>query len=293
VRTDDGPDLESLVHDFLDGEEGSIASAAFGIAGPVVDQRVVGTNLPWEVDARAFSLRTGIARVTVVNDLAATAVGLTALAPQELREVHPGRAQVGGNVAVVAAGTGLGVACLTFADGRPFALSSEGGHADYAPRTDLDVELFHYLRERFGSHVSWERVVSGPGLGHLYEFLRDTKQESEPDWLAAARRDGDPSAAITEADGKAAIATRALDLFAEHYGAIAGNVALTFAATGGVALAGGIAPKIESRLTDGRFLDAFLDKGRLRSYVEAIPVSIILNDRAGLMGAALIALQRA
>ncbi len=293
VRTDDGPDLESLVHDFLNGEESSIVSAAFGIAGPVVGQRVVGTNLPWEVDAGSLARRTGIRRVTVVNDLAATAVGLTALAPAELRVVHPGRAQAGGNVAVVAAGTGLGVACLTFADGAPVAIASEGGHVDYAPRNDLDIELFHYLKARFGPHVSWERVVSGPGLGHLYEFLRDSGKEHEPAWLAEARKGGDPSAAIAEADGKATIATRALDLFAEHYGAVAGNVALAFAATGGVALAGGIAPKIEARLTDGRFLDAFLDKGRLRDYLEAIPVSIILNERTGLMGAALIALAHA
>jgi glucokinase len=293
VRTDDGPNLESLVHSFLDGDEGSVQSAAFGIAGPVVDERVVGANLPWEVDARALAERTGIARVTVVNDLAATAVGLTVLEPAELQVVHPGRARPGGPIAVVAAGTGLGVACLAFADGHPAAIASEGGHADYAPRTDLDVELFLWLRARFGEHVSWERVVSGPGLGHLYEFLKETGKEDEPAWLAEARQDGDPSAAIAEADGKAAIATRALDLFVEHYGAVAGNVALTFGATGGVALAGGIAPKLAARLSDGRFVDAFLDKGRLRPFVESIPVSIILNERTGLLGAALIALARA
>jgi glucokinase len=293
VRTEDGPDLESLVRTFLDGDEKTIASAAFGIAGPVVDERVVGANLPWEVDARALARHTGIARVTVVNDLAATAVGLTALEPSELRVVHPGRARLGGPVAVVAAGTGLGVACLAFADGVPVALASEGGHADYAPRSALDVELLHWLAAKFGGHVSWERIVSGPGLSHLYEFLKETGREDEPEWLAEARRDGDPSAAITAADGEAAIATHALDWFVEHYGAAAGNVALTFGATGGVALAGGIAPKLADRLTEPRFTEAFLDKGRLRPFLESIPVSIILNERTGLLGAALIALARA
>jgi glucokinase len=293
VRTDDGPDLETLVRAFLDGGEPSVTSAAFGIAGPVVDERVVGTNLPWEVDARALAKTTGIARVTVVNDLAATAVGLTALGPDDLQTVHPGAARPGGPIAILAAGTGLGMACLATSPAGPFALASEGGHMDYAPRSDDEVAFYDYLHHRFDGHVSWERVVSGQGLGHLYEFLRDSGREEEPAWLAEARKSGDPHAAITDADGKAPIATRALDWFVDHYGAMAGNVALAYAATGGVALAGGIAPKIAARLTDGRFVAAYLDKGRLRPYLEAIPVSIILNPRAGLIGAALIAQARA
>jgi glucokinase len=252
----------------------------------VHDGRAVATNLPWIVDAAELGGKLG-ARTWVINDLEATAWGLAALSRDELAELSPGVPGAAGNLAVVAAGTGLGEAGLYW-DGRhhrPFA--TEGGHASFAPTDDVEVDLLRWLQGRVGRHVSWERLVSGPGLVSLYEFLRDTGRGEEPPWLAEAMRTGDPGAAITQAahDGRSPLAAEALRRFVSLYGREAGDFALKVMATGGVYLGGGIAPRILPALRDGTFLAGFLDKGRMRAVLEAMPVRVVLNDQAGLLGA--------
>jgi glucokinase len=302
IATEGWPALEPLVERFVGPDVGRLAAAAIGVAGPVREGRVTGTNLPWTVEARHLAERLGLPTLTLMNDLEATAHGLATLGPDETRVLHPGQADPEGTVCVLAAGTGLGQSFLIRepADpgraGEPALLcvrASEGGHADYAPRTPLEWELAQWLAARYDGHASWERVLSGPGLGNLYEFLRDTGRAEEPAWLAAERREGDPNAAIAEADGKCALATRAIDLFVEAYAAQAGNLALTYLATGGVYLAGGIAPRLAARLSDGRFARAYVAKGRLSSLVASIPVRLVLNDRAALLGAAAVAFRAA
>ena len=196
-----------------------------------------------------------------------------------------------GNAAIISAGTGLGEAGLHFEEGmdnilRPFA--SEGGHADFAPRNDLEIELLRFLLVKFG-RVSIERVVSGQGLKNIYEFLRDTKRAEEPAWLAAEiAENGDVAAVVSKngIDGKAEICERALEIFASIYGAEAGNLALKMLATGGVFLGGGIAPKVLPKLKEVAFMESFTAKGRMRELLEKIPVRVILNDKAALLGAA-------
>jgi glucokinase len=292
LLTEGHASLEELLRGFLESADG-ITSAAFGIAGPVLHNRVTGTNLPWTVDAVHVAHAIGVARVALLNDLEATSLGLEALEPHDLVTLQEGRPDPEGSIAVIAAGTGLGESFATRDNGRLLPSASEGGHADFAPNDEDEMDLLVYLRSRFGGHVSWERVLSGPGLGNVYEFLRDTGRESEPSWLAEARVEGDPHAAIALADGKAPIATRALDLFVSIYGAEAGNLALRYMATGGVFVAGGIAPKLRARFEDGRFLASFRAKGRLAPVLRDTPVKLVLNERTALLGAALLASRHA
>jgi glucokinase len=285
--------LEDLLAQFLKSGTDTISSAAFGIAGPVFDNRVRGTNLPWIVDAERVARAIGVPRVALINDLEATSLGLEALEARDLVTLQGGTADAHGAIAVIAAGTGLGEGYATRESGRLLPRASEGGHGDFAPNSGDEVDLLLYLQARFGGHVSWERVLSGPGISNVYEFLRDTGRAAEPEWLAAERAAGDPNRAIGNADGKADIATRALDLFISVYGAEAGNLALRYMATGGVYVAGGIAPKMRARFEDGRFLAAFRAKGRLAPLLREIPVQLVLNERTALLGAALLASRQA
>ncbi len=292
VETERHKSFEDLLESFLadtTAPREPIVSAAFGIAGPVLHNRVVGTNIPWTVDARDVARSLGVPRVELVNDLEATAFGLEALGARDVLTLQAGHPDAEGTIAVIAAGTGLGEAYAAREHDRLLPRASEGGHSDFAPNNDEQDALLHYLRARFGGHVSYERVVSGQGLGNVYEFLRDTGREEEPAWLAQARAAGDPHAAVADADGKAPIATHALDIFIDAFGAEAGNIALKFMATGGVYVAGGIAPKLKGRMTDGRFLRAFHDKGRLSPVLDQVPIQLVLNDRTALLGAALLA----
>jgi glucokinase len=283
----DHPGLESIVREFRDEHPERPGRAAFGVAGPVRGGCSETTNLPWLVDARRLAELLGLERVGLINDLEANAWGLEELAPDDFALLSPGAPGAAGNRAIISAGTGLGEAGL-FWDGRrhhPFA--TEGGHADFAPRTDLEDGLRRFLVEEHG-RVSWERVVSGPGLVAIYRFLHATGRGEETEALREAMRDGDPAAAISEAAllGRSALASDALDLFVTLYGAEAGNLALKMMATGGLFVGGGIAPKILDRLRDGRFIAAFHAKGRMRPLVEAMPVRVVLNDRTALIGAA-------
>jgi glucokinase len=286
--------LDEVVQRFLAETAARPSAACFGVAGPVRNGRSVTTNLPWVVDAGALGSELGVA-AWVINDLEATAWGIAALAPDEFVELARGDPGARGNAAVIAAGTGLGEAGLYW-DGRqhrPFA--TEGGHASFGPHDDLDGELLAWLRRRFPGHVSWERILSGPGLVTLYEFLRDTHRGEESPALAAAMGAGDPGAAISAAalDGSSPLAAQALDRFVALYGAEAGNLALKVMATGGVYLGGGIAPRILPKLRDRTFLRCFLDKGRMRPLLETMPVRVVTNDRCGLLGAGRCAAARA
>jgi glucokinase len=284
--------LEPLVDRFLGAERAALTACAVGVAGPVQDGRVAGTNLPWTVEAKSLAARLGLPRVHLLNDLEAVAYGLAGLDPAQARLIHPGTADPRGTVALLAPGTGLGQAFIVQADdGSTIARPSEGGHSDFAPRSDLEWELARWIAARHEGHASWERVLSGLGLGHIYEFLRDTGRCEEPAWLAAERAAGDPNAALSAADGKADIATQTIDLFIRCLGAQAGNLALTLLATGGVYLAGGIPPRHGDRLADGRFARAFLDKGRLAPLLASIPVYIVLDQRIAVRGAASVALR--
>jgi len=269
-----------------------VTAAGFGVAGPVVDGAVTATNLPWRVDSRTLASLLGLPRISLVNDLEANAYGIHSLGPSDFEVLNPGAAGARGMQAVIAAGTGLGEAGL-FWDGKshqPF--SSEGGHADLAPSTEVEDALVVYLRKRFGGHVSWERVLSGPGLHNLFEFLRDTRRASVEAWLAEAMEKDDPSAVIsrTALEGKSPICVQALDLFVSLYGSEAGNLTLRYLAVGGVFVGGGIAPKILPKMRSGTFLEAFFSKGRLRPLLERVPVRVILNDNTALFGAARCAL---
>jgi glucokinase len=279
--------LDEIAAKFLKQTGASVDAACFGIAGPVRDGVSKVSNLPWVVDAREISVRLSIERVSLLNDLEANAYGIAVLQPSDFVALNEGAAGSSGNRALISAGTGLGEAGL-LADGngyRPFA--SEGGHCDFAPRNELEIELLRFLLKRW-SRVSFERVLSGPGLFNIYEFLRDTGRGSEPGWLAERMHGENPSAVISEIAlaGTAEICVQALDMFVAIYGAEAGNVALKLMATGGVFIGGGIAPKIASKLGDSIFMNAFVDKGRFRSLLESIPVRVIMNDKTALLGAA-------
>ena len=279
--------LEAVLRKFLAANRHPVSCAAFGIAGPVRNGRCDATNIPWVVDSVLLAKELGLERVGLINDLEANAWGLAALEETDFAVLNEGAPDAQGNAAIVSAGTGLGQAGLYWdgATHRPFA--TEGGHADFAPRNRLEAELLEYLLKQF-SRVSYERVVSGPGLLNVYRFLRDTGRGEEPAWLAERMRQQDPSAVISQAAlaRESELCAQALDLFVTLYGAEAGNVALKLLATGGVYLGGGIAPKILPRLQDPIFLNAFTAKGRLKPLMQAIPVRVILNDLAALLGSA-------
>jgi glucokinase len=279
-------DLPSIVRAFLGPDCPGIDAAVIGVAGPVTGGRARLTNLPWTVDADDLRTLLGTPSVEVINDIQATAYGVLTLPDTAFTQLS-GSTPRAGSAAVIAAGTGLGQAGLYWDGHAHHVVASEGGHADFAPRTVLEAALCDHLRHRFG-HASYERVLSGPGLVNIYEFLRDTGRGEEPPDLARRLEAHDPAAVISELAlaGTAPICTQALDLFVSIYGAEAGNLALKFYAIGGVFVAGGIAPKIESKLRDGTFVAAFRDKGRMAALMETIPVRIVLEPRAGLAGAA-------
>ncbi len=288
------PGLESILRAFVDEFHPVATGAAFGLAGPVHEGRVRTPNLPWEVDARGLKAVLGISQVVLMNDLEALAYGIPLLASSELVVLNAG-VEAAGNRAVVAAGTGFGVAGLVWDGKRHHPLATEGGHTDFAPRNVLESELMLHLSKLFG-RVSYERVLSGAGLTNVYEFLRDTGRGEEPSWLTE-RLAGDDRAKVISLcalDHSSALCSLALDLFATVYGAVAGNVALLFLATGGVYLGGGIAPKVLERLRDpALFRAAFVDKGRLKPVMEKTPVRVILDDRVAMRGAAQVAAQDA
>lgn len=278
--------LNHIVREFLSSRAQTVTHAGFGIAGPIRAGSVRTTNLPWVVEAAELARLIGVTDVLLINDIEATGHGIGALDASALVTLHHGGGPTSGNAAVIAAGTGLGEAGLYWDGARHRPFASEGGHASFAPRDDLEMELLRFLRSEYG-HVSWERVLSGPGLFNIYRFLRDTGRFQEPEWLAASIRD-DPAASIGRCalEGTAPICEQSLELFVSLYGAEAGNLALKMMAVGGVYIAGGIAPRILDWLKRSSFRSAFVAKGRMQSLLEAIPVCVVVSDRVALMGAA-------
>jgi len=282
--------LEAAIQEFLGGgPRPKINAVCLGIAGPVVDGRAVATNLPWVIDERQLATSVPAPRVRLLNDLEAAAHGLLTLPDDELATLQPGIPRRG-HLAVIAAGTGLGEALVVDDGERRVVIASEGGHADFAPRDDLEDGLLRFLRKEFG-RVSYERILSGPGLFNVYRFLRDTVWDREAPDVARRMRAGDPAAVVTEMAlaGRDPLCAKALEVFVSVYGAEAGNLALKAMAVGGVLVGGGIAPRILGRLTAGGFVAAFRDKGRLSPLMKAIPVRVALNLRAPLLGAARVA----
>lgn len=264
-----------------------IDAACFGVPGPVVNGRCGTVNLPWVLDEAQLSRALAIPRVKLINDLEALGWGVLGLPAADLLVLQPGRVNATGHRALIAAGTGLGQAGVIWDGEQYHPLPSEGGHADFAPRTDREIELLRFLRAEFG-HVSYERVLSGPGLFNVYRFVRAARPGPEPAWLADELGAGDPAAAVSGAAlaGRDPRCVEALDLFVSIYGAETGNLALRTLATGGVYVGGGIAPKIRATLEDGRFMAAFRDKGRLAELMASFPVYVVLDPRAALLGAA-------
>ncbi len=280
-------DLGALLAAFVEEAGRRPQRVVLGVPGAVRQVPIQAVNLPWTIDPADLQRALDLQDVHLLNDLQATSYGTQLLQDEDVVVLNEGVADTEGNVAVIAAGTGLGEGGLCWDGARYVAVASEGGHADFAPADALQTELWHYLQERFG-HVSWERLVSGPGLAHLYDFLRDSGRGVEQEWLRQQLQEGDRSDAIAQAalQGRCALAAAALDLFVDLYGAETGNLALKLIATGGVFVGGGIAPKILDKLQQGRFMQAFLAKGRMREVLREVPVKVVLNDKTGLMGAA-------
>ena len=296
--------LNEIVQAFVAAQRGAgltqpIEHAAFGIAGPIRDGRVQTSNLPWIIDSHELSHELSVVDVHLLNDLEANGYGIAELGSSDFVTLNAGQPDPRGNAAIISAGTGLGEAGIYF-DGKqlhPFAC--EGGHSDFSPRDALEAELLLHLKEKFaqssGGHVSYERVLAGPGLRNIYEFLRDTGRGTESLELAAALAHGDASVAISKAalDGSSQLCVQAMDLFVSFYGAEAGNLALKMMATRTIYVGGGIAPKIIRKLQEPRFMEAFCDKGRLKPVLQQIPVRVIMNDQAALLGSARYAAFRA
>jgi glucokinase len=287
-RSKEHGNLEEIVSQFLTQSGANVKAACFGVAGPVRDGRARTANLPWVIDASELARLTGSAPVTLINDLEANAYGLDGLDSDDFVLLNEGAPDVRGNEAIISAGTGLGEAGLRFEAGKRRPFATEGGHADFAPRDELQIDLLRFLMAET-PHVSCERVLSGPGLLNIYRFLRDTKRFAEPAWLAEQVSKKDPSAVISKMalEEESELCVQALDIFVSIYGAEAGNLALRVLATGGVFVGGGIAPKIIRKLKKSGFIETFVAKGRMRSLMEAIPVRVIMNDKTALLGAAL------
>jgi glucokinase len=285
--------LEEIVKEFLGAFK--VTAACFGVPGPVRDGRLRLTNLPWTLDSRELAVSLGINHVFLINDLEANGYGVAELAADQIYTLSEGDASQIGNRALLAAGTGLGEALLIWNGHSHTPYPSEGGHADYAPRNEDEIDLLRFLKQKYNGRISQERVVSGQGLTNIYEFLREVRGIDEPVWLAERLAAEDPNAVITELalKAKSEICEKAMDMFVSAYGAEAGNLALKLLSVGGVYVGGGIAPRILEKLKDGRFMKAFSDKGRMSQLLINMPVRIILESRAALLGAAAYAEARA
>jgi glucokinase len=279
--------LEVIVKEFLGSA--TATAACFGVPGPVRDGRLRLTNLPWTLDSRELSIGLGIQHVFLINDLEANGYGIAELSDSQIYSLNEGDSSQTGNRALIAAGTGLGQCFLVWNGHAHCPYPSEGGHADYAPRNEDEIDLLRFLKQKYNGRISFERVVSGMGLTNIYEFLREVRGMDEPAWLAERiAAVPDPNVAITELAlaAKSEICEKALDMFVSAYGAEAGNLALKILSAGGLYVGGGIAPRIIEKLKDGTFMKAFTDKGRLSQLLIHMPVRIILESRSALLGAA-------
>ncbi len=264
--------------------------------GPVRDGRLRLTNLPWTLDSRELVLSLGIGHVFLINDLEANGYGIAELTSDQIHTLSEGDPSQIGNRALIAAGTGLGEGLLIWNGHMHVPYPSEGGHADFSPRNEDEIDLLRFLKQKYNGRISWERVVSGMGMTSIYEFLREVRGLEEPAWLAEQiAAAGDPNSVITEMGlaARSEICEKTLDMFVSAYGAEAGNLALKVLSVGGLYIGGGIGPRILEKLKDGTFLKAFTDKGRLSQLLINMPVRVILESRAAVLGAAAYAEARA
>lgn len=287
--------LEDVLKAFLEETGAKPVAAALGVAGVLRGNTVQMVNLPWKPDATFIAAKLGIPKVLFLNDLEAAAWGVPALGPESRRTLHVGEPDPDGNLCLISAGTGLGEAGMVRKGDGYIPFRSEGGHVNFGPRNALEIDLLNHLTKRFGS-VSYERIVSGPGLHNVYLFLKETGRGEEPAWLTERfqAKPHTPGRVITDnaLSGESQLCSDTLDLFVSIYGSAAGNLALKTLATAGVWLGGGIAPRILPRLQGPIFQEAFLAKGRLRSMMERIPVHVSTDDGLALLGAARAALMR-
>jgi len=283
--------LEELVMEFLAQVSIKIERASFGVAGPVLGGRARITNLPWVIEEARLRETVRVDSVKLMNDLEAIAYGVTLLEQVDLHTLNEGVPAERGAMAVIAPGTGLGEAFLLWDGGRYLAFPSEGGHADFGPNSDVEIELLRSLHKKYG-HVSLERICSGQGLPNVYAFLRESGYAKEQDWIAEKLRSADdPTPVIVntalEDKRRCELCSKTLAIFISTLGAEAGNLALKVMATGGVYLGGGIAPRILPLLDKGAFMESFTNKGRFSGLISRIPVHVICNPKTALMGAAL------
>jgi glucokinase len=280
--------LSGILADFIKTEGIPVHSACFGVAGPVRAGRSKISNLPWVIDGRELAKQLRLNSVGLLNDLEAYAYGIDGLESKDFITLSEGREEAEGNRAVISAKTGLGMAGLYWDGFRHHPFACEGGHADFAPRNDLQMELLAYLQKRYG-RISCERILSGPGIKNIYDFLRDAHKADEPEWLRTELSVApDPPALISQRalEGKSAICDQTLSIFVSVFGAQAGNCALNFMSTGGIFIGGSIAAKIMPKMKDSMFLESFLDKGRMGTILKDMPVKIVANDDTGMVGAA-------
>jgi glucokinase len=280
--------LSEIIDAFIKTEGILVHRACFGVAGPVRRGRSKISNLPWVIDSRDLAKQLKLDSVGMLNDLEAYAYGIDALDSKDFVTLNEGSEDAEGNRAVISARTGLGVAGLYWDGYRHHPFGCEGGHSDFAPRNPLEIELLTYLQKKYG-RISCERLLSGPGIKNIYDFLRDTQKAEEPQWLKdqmAAAPDAPALISRLAAEGKAPICDRTMSIFVSIYGAETGNVALNFLSTGGIYIGGSVAAKNVSKMKDPIFMQAFLDKGRMVPLLKEMPVTIVLNDDSGLIGAA-------
>jgi glucokinase len=286
----DHPGLTPIVRHFLAKTASRPDRACFGIACPVVGDDCTAPNLPWTINARTLAAEIGIPRTAIINDFVAVGYGIELLGPPDLATLQEGSPTPQGPIALIGAGTGLGQGFLVWEGDHYRVMASEGGHGDFAPSGEVQSGLLRYLSRQFG-RVSWERLLSGPGIVNAYRYLLASEVAPERTVVRDEMKQEDPAMVISR-HGIAktdCLSDRALDLFCEILGAQAGNLALTVVSTGGVYLAGGIAPRLVERLRSGPFMTAFRNKGRMSDLLSRIPVHVIMNPSVAVLGAAAVA----
>ena len=285
--TDHNTLQEIILHFLAEVNQPAPDRICLGVAGPVLNGKVELTNLNWVLDATELTSQLKVSEVRLINDLESMAYGLAAIPESDFITLHKGNAVSGGNMAIIAPGTGLGQAGLYWSTHNYYPFPTEGGHCDFAPRTDLDMELLRYLQSKY-TVVSWEHVIAGPGIYDLYQFMRDVKKHEEPTWLTEKLSSEDPSAVISQAamQQQAAICVETMDLYVRYLAREASNLVLKMKATGGLFLGGGIPPKIAPLLQQESFFRHYMDCDRMQHLLETVPIKIIKNDKTGLLGAA-------
>lgn len=287
-HSSDYKDINGLLDEFQKGYS-SPDAICLGVAGPVLDGHAKLSNINWEIDGDTISDRFGIQKAHLINDLEATGYGLAMLTEGDIKTIQTGSKKPVGNAAIIAPGTGLGEAGLYWDGNTYHPFATEGGHCDFAPRNSFDFELYNFLQKEFG-HVSWERLICGPGILNIYRFLRDIKKREEPEWLQEKFREAaDVATVISQNADKVEICRETMELFIRYLAFESANLALKLKATGGLFIAGGIVPQIVPLLENKVFNSSFYQSGRLNYLLEKIPVKIILDPKAALLGAAFYA----